>query len=251
MFVFFIEGVSTVSLKLMLDSQSSYVGHMVWFIIIFPFIIAFLFFGTLWFKRESIYGPTDFKEDSSFLELTEKVEERIGKIELRQEAYEKISGADTKDFLRIVKDLVDKGEIYTALQIGRIAQKERRHENSRKIFEFLKENVTNSHKLYSRIFSNLAYALVSLKRYEEAITILSEVREMREEGKFYSWHAITLAYSYFKIRDKSNYSIWMDYAKNRPEFKEKLNDMIRFFPEIKDDLLNLKSETEQVHKRRL
>lgn len=57
LFVFFIEAISTVSLKFLLDAKSPYVGIILCFIIAFPSAIAILFFVTLWFRRESLYSP--------------------------------------------------------------------------------------------------------------------------------------------------------------------------------------------------
>src|SRR5262245_31553544 len=67
LFVFFIEAIATVSLKIAISSD--YVGHIVWFIILFPTLIVFLFFGTLWAKRECLYSPGEFRDDKAFVDL--------------------------------------------------------------------------------------------------------------------------------------------------------------------------------------
>lgn len=73
LFVLFIEAVSTVSLKFLLDASSPFTGYMITFIIVFPTVIVVLFFITIWFKRESLFSPSDFREDASFLQLFNNV----------------------------------------------------------------------------------------------------------------------------------------------------------------------------------
>ena len=59
LFVFFIEAIATISLRIAVDTD--YIGHIVWFIILFPTLIVLLFFITLWSKRESLYSPMEFR----------------------------------------------------------------------------------------------------------------------------------------------------------------------------------------------
>ncbi|TQV84395.1 tetratricopeptide repeat protein [Aliikangiella coralliicola] len=69
LFVFFIEAISTFSLKILADTHSEYVSALVYFIILFPSAIAVMFFLTLWCKREALFAPGDFKDESNFLSL--------------------------------------------------------------------------------------------------------------------------------------------------------------------------------------
>ena len=64
LFVFFIEAIATISLSIAIDTE--YAGHIVWFIVLFPTLIVFLFFGTLWVKRESLYAPMDYSDPQAF-----------------------------------------------------------------------------------------------------------------------------------------------------------------------------------------
>jgi len=59
--VFFIEAIATTSLKFVVNT--GFVGHLVWFIILYPTFIAIAFFVILWTKREVLYSPADFRED--------------------------------------------------------------------------------------------------------------------------------------------------------------------------------------------
>lgn len=53
-----IEVVTSVSLKFLLDADSPYAAPVV-FLIGFPVLVALLLFGTLWFRPESLHGPSD------------------------------------------------------------------------------------------------------------------------------------------------------------------------------------------------
>lgn len=41
----------------------------VWFLMIFPGLLVFLFFITLWCARDSLYGPSDFQNEKHFVDL--------------------------------------------------------------------------------------------------------------------------------------------------------------------------------------
>ena len=52
LFVVLIEAIVTVSLKFLLDANSPYIGHIVFFIMGFPLLFVVLIFSTLWMKRD-------------------------------------------------------------------------------------------------------------------------------------------------------------------------------------------------------
>jgi len=45
--------------------QSTYI----WFLMLFPSVLVILFFFVLFFRREILYAPSDFREDASFIRL--------------------------------------------------------------------------------------------------------------------------------------------------------------------------------------
>lgn len=72
---------SFVLLKLPVQFQNTFM----WFLMVLTIIIMALFFATWNFNSKVLYAPSDFKEDSSYLELIkiinnvrEEVEEKIG-----------------------------------------------------------------------------------------------------------------------------------------------------------------------------
>ncbi|MBV4485339.1 hypothetical protein HU727_007035 [Pseudomonas sp. SWRI153] len=70
-FAFISETSAAVSLPF-LDNEDREIY--VWFLISFPFYLLFLFFVTLNFNHRSLYSPSDFDKDESFLKATENQE---------------------------------------------------------------------------------------------------------------------------------------------------------------------------------
>ena len=52
LFVVLIEAIATVSLKFLLDANSPFIGHIVFFIMGFPLLFVVLIFSTLWMNRD-------------------------------------------------------------------------------------------------------------------------------------------------------------------------------------------------------
>ena len=71
LFILFTEAVATVSLNFALDAKSEYVGHLVWFIVLYPVLLTLLFLITLWTKHQVLYAPKDFSSESDFLNRVE------------------------------------------------------------------------------------------------------------------------------------------------------------------------------------
>ncbi|MCP4263199.1 MAG: hypothetical protein GY774_37675 [Planctomycetes bacterium] len=73
LFVFFTEAVATVSLKFALDASSPYIAHLVWFIVLYPVLLTFLFFYTLWYQVQKLYPPMDFGSAKKFVKTIEDI----------------------------------------------------------------------------------------------------------------------------------------------------------------------------------
>ncbi len=53
----------------------------VWFVIIFPTVLVILFFLTLNFNSKVLYAPSDFKDETNFISLLNKVDQVSSKID--------------------------------------------------------------------------------------------------------------------------------------------------------------------------
>jgi hypothetical protein len=79
--VFFIEVIATVSLRIVVNT--TFMEPLVYFIIFYPIGIPLLFFVVLIFKREVLFGPMDYREDTTFKEILMR---KVEKLEAKQEA---------------------------------------------------------------------------------------------------------------------------------------------------------------------
>lgn len=71
-------GISEISASAVLPFISeSLQKTFIWFVIIFPFLLIFLFFITLWTKHFVLYAPSDYKSDESFLKVVPSTGQEI------------------------------------------------------------------------------------------------------------------------------------------------------------------------------
>lgn len=122
----------------MLENDSQYTVYFVWFVILFPSTIAILFFITLWFKREGLYSPSDFREDTSFLSLIRKKVERL---DLRQEAAQVDPRGSIKEILHMLQKLVSSDEIDAAIHLSKAPLKIGHYKSSLECFKYLEGHV--------------------------------------------------------------------------------------------------------------
>src|SRR6185436_9840158 len=142
LFVFFIEAIATVSLKIAISS--SYVGHIVWFIIMFPTLIVFLFFGTLWAKRECLYSPGEFRDDKAFIDLLFTVK----RLEAKQVATEIDVTTELSDVIKTVNQLVELRDVGGAVTVGRAFLKQNQYQKSWEVFSYLAQRVEQTNRSY-------------------------------------------------------------------------------------------------------
>jgi len=235
LFVFFIEAIATVSLRIAVDTD--YAGHIIWFIILFPTLIVFLFFGTLWIKRESLYAPMDYSDPQTFQKLLRPMEQKVDQIAAKQEAAEiDTITAELKDVFITLGKLINLGDIRSAIELGRAYLKKGNYPESTEIFSHLRENVENTNESYYRILANLAYSLIGQDKYEEAISYLTKVKKIRGGRNFRAWHSIAIAYSYNKLGKSELYNEWLEKSKKRPEYKRSTEYFKSLYSDIRNDL---------------
>ncbi len=237
LFVFFIEAIATVSLKFLLDANSPYAGHIVFFILGFPVLLVVLFFGTLWMRRESLYSPSDFREDANFMSLFQRVDARVAKIEVRQKAAQLDPRGDPADVFAIIPDLLKSNDVETVVSLGRAFLKVKRYSNSLDVFRLL-TRLPLSTELHSQSMVFVAYSLNGLGRYQDAIQELNEVRKMEPGLAEKFWPALASAYAHFKLDQQTEFFIWLDKATKLNGASEYLDLAVQLYPE----LLSLLSE---------
>lgn len=232
LFVFLIEVISTITIKFLIDANSPYVLYLLGFIIGFPSIIVILFFITLWFRRESLYSPGDFREDASFVNL---IAAKLERLEIRQEASQVDPRGHVDDVLEMIDKLVEKKEIETAINLAKALLKVRRYQGSLDAFEVISKSPL-SHDNLTRILANTSYSLVGLERYEEAIQYLNRLRALNPGKAEGFWPALALAYASQKVGNIDEYKIWLAKVNKSKELTELKDIAISLYPEMRDKL---------------
>ncbi len=227
LFVFFIEAIATVSLNIAVDTE--YIGHIVWFIILFPTLIVILFFITLWIKRESLYSPMEFRDDDSFLILLKKVD----RLEAKQDAAELDPvTAELSDVFATIDRLLVLNDVRSAIEVGRAYLKQNQYEQSEKVFLYLQNKVNPKNEAYYKILANLSYSQIGTGKFADAIKNMMEVQQFQNGSVFRAWHALAIAYGHFMLKETKKFKEWLGDAKTRPEYKRNISFFQSIYPEI-------------------
>lgn len=62
---------------------------------------------------------------------------------------------------------------------------------------------------YPNVLAFLAYSLIGVKRYDEAIELLNRVKTLRGDRNLNTWQAVALAYSSFKTNKETAFKEWL------------------------------------------
>lgn len=215
LFVFLIETIATISLQRVAEQPYAYV--LVWFIVFYPIGIAACFFVLLWFKREALFGPMDFADQSDFSRLLRQVE----RIEVKQEAVgivDRGTGTEgVEEILRTVDKLLELDDPWSVIDVGRVFLRRKEYEKSLKVFEHIRTKIGPSNESYYKLIANLAYSQIGLEQYDKAIENLLEIKKMKRGMDFGPWHALALAYAYLKKGDIEQSGRWIEYVRKSGE----------------------------------
>jgi tetratricopeptide (TPR) repeat protein len=174
LFVFLIETVATVSLHTV--AEKPFASVLVWFIVLYPIGIAITFFLLLWFKREALFGPMDFTDQSEFSRL---LLQKVERIEVKQDVARIDSDVAFNDIFRAVEKLLQLDDPWSAINIGRAYLKRREYEKSLKVFEYVKDRIEPADESYHKVLANVAYAQIGLNRNKEATDNLLQLRKSK------------------------------------------------------------------------
>ena len=243
LFVFFIEAISTISLKFVLAQGDDKLAEiLIWFIVLFPTVIALLFFMLLWLRREVLYSPHDFKNDDSFVRLINKMET----LEMRQEVVDFDIDTNIKDYLNILDRLIEKNDIVGAIRVARNLLKESRFESSTSVFQYMSEKVNATHPQYYRVLSNLSYSMIGMARFEEAKKWMKQVIEIRTPALAGAWHYAALAFSCYKLGQQIEYDQVMKTLCSHRDFNYNMDSFVYLYPEWKEEIYKCVVDVKEV-----
>jgi tetratricopeptide (TPR) repeat protein len=192
MFVLLVEAIATFTLIEISDKPISL--PLVWFVVLFPTLIAILFFCTIWWRHQHLYSPMEFRSDEAFLTAMD----RLKRVEARQEAAElNPRTADETQSIQVVDRLLGLGDVKTAVQVGRTFLEVGQHDIAARVFTHILEKTPTQHEDRYRALANLGYAQIGLGRHEDAVESLSKCIELI--GNPHPWHLLALAYAHYRL----------------------------------------------------
>jgi len=237
LFVFLIETIATISLHAVADKPFAVV--LVWFIVAYPVGIALCFFLLLWFKREALFGPMDFADQSDFSRLLLK---KVEHIEAKQDVARIDRDTALDDVFRTIDKLLELDDPWSAINVARAFLKRKEYDKSLQVFEYLKGKIDSSDEAYYKLLANLAYSEIGLRRHTEAIKNLLEVKRIRRGRYFAPWHALSLAYAYLMNNDPKESKKWIDFARDSGADEMDLDFFERLYPEMASSIRSLGKE---------
>jgi len=225
MFVLLVEAIATVTL-IQVRAEAQIAVPLVWFIVVFPTLIALLFFGTLWWGHQFLYSPMEYRSDESFLTAMH----RLQRVEARQEAADlNPRTADETQSLQVVDRLLKLGDIRAAVRVGRTFLEANQYDIAARLFEHIQKEAPSGHPDRYNAMANLGYAQIGLKQYPDAVRSLTESIGLIGEHKAYPWHHLALAYAHFQLSTDPSDAHHADFKKHLAAGKKH-----RLFAESRD-----------------
>lgn len=139
---------------------------------------------------------------------------------------------DFKNVDRLVKD----NEIVLAVALAKIYLDAHDYDTAIKVLQYILSRMSGTERDYYIPLGNLGYAFNYNGDYKAANETLNKVRKYKRGKFFFPWHAVALAYSYFKLGDKGEYRKWLKQAKENPMYRGKIQEFKKLYPEIKADI---------------
>ena len=216
LFVLLVEAIATITLVKVVAQQEIAVP-LVWFIVIFPALIAVLFFTTLWWRHECLYSPMEYRSDKSFLTAIQ----RLKRVEALQDAA-KINPhtADIEDSITVIDRLLDLSDVRAAVKVGRTFLEAEQYETAVKVYEHILKKTPKNHEARYNVFANLGYAQTGLHQYKESIDSLEQCIRLKGEKNAHVWHHFAMAYNHFKLSKNTSDAHYREFKKRLAKGKK-------------------------------
>lgn len=237
MFVLLVEAIATVTLVQVSDLPIA--NPLVWFVVLFPTLIAVLFFCTIWWRHQFLYSPMEYRSDESFLTAMN----RLKRVEARQEAAElDPRTTDVAQGIAVIDRLISFGDVRGAVRVGRTFLKSGQNKLAEDVFRHILENLPQGHRDRYNALANFAYALIGLGRYQESIEALNECISLIGRDSALPWHSIALAYAHYKLSNSTSdnhyqeFQDHLDRAKRHRLYNQNREFFVNLYPAIANDL---------------
>ena len=225
MFVLLVEAIATITL-IEVRETLQIAEPLVWFVVFFPAAIAFLFFGTIWWRHQFLYSPMEYRSDESFLTAMQ----RLQRVEARQEAATiNPQTADEAQSMQVVDRLLRLQDVRAAVKVGRTFLEAGQFEIAGRIFAHILDRTPTAHEDRYNALANLAYAEIGQKKFESAIRRLNAVIGLIGEDAAGPWHHLALAYAHKRLSQADNDDHDAEFQKRLALGKRRLSPASRAF----------------------
>lgn len=155
-----------------------------------------------------------------------------------------VTEEDLINVYRMVDKLLIDYDVICACAVGRTFLLVKEYDRSLKVFTYIRSKLNPLQPDFYIVVGNVAYSLVGLKRYADAISEFLKLRLMNDGKTFFAWHSVGLAHAYFchakesatPEKDMEQFRRWLDFSNSRLEFHENLEWFCSLYPEIAEDL---------------
>ena len=212
---------------------------LIWFVVLFPTMIAMLFFGTLWFKHEALYSPKEYRTDEAFLKAMGKMGDEVERLGAVQQLQQWEETADQEQSLPVVDRLIRVGDVRAAVKVGRTYLKADDPEAAIGIFSHIDAQLPADHPKRYNLLANKGYALNNLGRFDEAVSMLDESIKLDGRERVRVWHLLARAYAHFKLWEdtgkdehKSAFESDLAAANNRRRYQAEADFYTKRYPDF-------------------
>jgi tetratricopeptide (TPR) repeat protein len=196
------------------------------FLVTFPLVV---FSGFIWLvaaHAAKLYAPSDFKLDATFVELNRK----ISVIEVRQQASEIDPRAGSESAPGVLNDLLNLGQIDSAVSLAKAFLKVKRYDVSLEMFSLIIERLDGRRR--SSVIQYRAYSLIGQKKYHEALRDLDALRASDDDELFDFWPQLGVAFCHFKLNHKDKFEAALTRAMARNEAAQYRVRATEIYPEL-------------------
>lgn len=238
MFVVLVETISTVTLDRVVSSY--YIAiPLVYFCVLFPTLVAVLFFVTLWWKHQFLYSPMEYRTDEAFLSAMA----RLNRVEARQEASDlNPNTASENQSISVITRLLALDDVRAAVKVGRTFLDAKQYDIAERLFSFIMRETRQDHNDMYNAVSNLGYAEIGLGKFKEAAQHLEDAIGLAGPSRAGPWHYVALAYAYFKQSNAEKddfqirYKSALDHAKSMSYYSYNKKLFRSLYPDIQDNI---------------
>lgn len=205
---------------------------LIWFLVLFPLAVLLAFVWLVANHSSKLYGPSDFRNDESFMRLNDKVHT----IERRQNAAQVDPRGDPDTAYEVLSKLLLESDSETARNLAKAFLKIERFDVSFQMFDQIIRHNKTPKTHADRALAYRAYSLIGLDRFEEAAEDLVKLRAGSSNELFDFWPRLALAYCHMMLGNIAEFNVELDMALSDQKAPTYLGTAAKLYPELAEPL---------------